>query len=126
MKHLAFGLPALFLFFALAGCAGDDGEGKEVEVDDDYFEVDGNPNSKNGDAAAKVGDTFTFENEGQRVHSVTVHRPPDAATTTIKDTDVQPGQDTSLSFDKAGVYHVWCKYHGSMGAGMHLNVTVSA
>lgn len=105
------------LLIALPGCM--DGEkGTKVEVDDNYFR----PSS----APAKVGDVFEFENEGQIDHTVTIHRPPDGATTYLKDDVVKPGQETQFTFDKQGTYHVFCRYHGSIGSRMHLNVTVSA
>lgn len=112
------------LFLALAGCAASGG-GIEVEVDDSYFEVAGQPATKNGNATAKVGEAFEFKNDGAIDHTVTVHRPPDPGTQFLKDDVVQPGASTSFTFDKAGTYHIWCKYHGQLTSGMHLTVTVS-
>lgn len=112
--------------FAVSGCAGtDDGEeGREVEVDDDYFEVSGEPASKNATSTAAVGEKFEFNNEGQRSHTVTIHRPPDPVTTYLIDETLVAGDETSFTFDKAGTYHIWCRFHGEMTSGMHLTVTV--
>lgn len=109
---LAFVLP-------LAGCldAEDSGAG-EIEVDDNSF--------RPSTATAKVGETFEFENEGSATHTVTVHRPPAPATEYVFDRELKSGASTSLTFDQPGTYHVFCRFHGSIGSGMHLNVEVSA
>lgn len=123
MRGVAFS--AMLAVTAVAGCTDQElgKEATEVEVDDNSFEVEGEPETKNGEATARAGDTFEFKNEGNVRHSVTVHRPPDPATTTIKDVDLEAGRETTLTFDKAGTYHIWCKYHGELGQRMHLNVT---
>lgn len=106
-----------WMMVALSGCAGGD-EATEIEMDDNYFKPD--------EATAKAGDQFQFENKGARDHTITIHRPPAAATQYYSDQIVKPGEKAVVTFDQAGTYHVFCKYHGAIGSGMHLNVTVSA
>lgn len=107
----------LTFLVVLAGCAGK-GSDLKVEVDDSYFE----PEAK----TIKAGQELKFENEGKIDHTVTIHFSTDPANQTLKDSTIRPGGDTEFKFEKAGTYHVWCKFHGQMTSGMHMTVTVNA
>lgn len=112
-------LLALPLFVLLAGCTGTTtttsttaatGSGRSVEVEDNVFH-DGNLTLSKGSAVA-------YKNEGERAHTVTVHWVGEPATTLRLDRTLQPGESVSFTFMDAGTYHVWCRFHGSMTAGM--------
>lgn len=119
VKLLAIPLLAALLPFAFAGCVGggDDEAGETVELNDNSFDPDS--------LSLAAGTAVEFENEGQRQHTVTIHKPPAAATEYAKNTVLGPGDDTSFTFEQPGTYHVFCRFHGRIGGGMHLNVTVS-
>ena len=112
---------ALVLPTVLAGCAADEGEsggdGTHVEVDDNYFE----PEATTIDA----GTTLEFENEGLREHTVTVVRGGQDDVKLLDET-IGPGEGTPFLFDAAGEYEVYCRFHGALGSGMHMTVTVTA
>jgi plastocyanin len=109
--------------FLMAGCAG--AGATAVELDDNYFQVVGKPATKNGDATAKVGEKWKFDNDGTHTHTVTVHWVGDAATTTMKNQTLAHGASTDFTFAKAGTFHVWCTIHGAMTSGMHITVKVA-
>lgn len=110
---------AVLMVLALPGCIGGEEEagGREIAVLDNSFE----PMT----ATAAVGEKFEFENAGAVRHTVTIHRPPDPGTTYKFDKVLEPGGEIGFTFDAPGTYHVFCRFHGSIGGGMHLNVTVS-
>jgi plastocyanin len=121
MKAIALVIVVL-VSIGFSGCAA---EGNEVEIDDNYFVVEGKPSSRNGNATAKVGDVFEFKSEGKIDHTVTIHVPPAASAVFAKDDTVKPGGETSFTFPQAGTYHVFCRFHGNFTSGMHLTVTVA-
>jgi len=116
----------LTISLAFAGCTGNDDDGGDdggngadanhVRAEDNRF----NPTSMTIDAGTEVH----FENVGQNEHTVTIHKVPDPPTTTVKDDEIQPGEDTHYTFAEAGTYHAWCKYHGTMTTGMTMTITV--
>lgn len=113
----------LWLALGLAGCGSKEekptGEvGTTISLVDDEYR----PSA----ATAKVGDVYKFVNQGARTHTVTIHRPPAPETELLKDIELKPGKTTFFEFQEDGTYHVWCKYHGRLGARMHLDVTVQA
>jgi plastocyanin len=114
-------LVCLLMTLSFAGCMTADAN--EVSLGDNYFDRPGA--DRNGETTAAVGDRFTFQNEGNNQHTVTVHRPPDASTTFLLDAVLEPGETASFTFDEAGVYHVYCRFHGSFTQGMRLAVVVS-
>lgn len=71
-----------------------------------------------------TGTNVTFVNEGTRTHTVTIHHVGDDMATWVKDTTITSGQSTQYTFAAGGTYHVWCRFHGSMMAGMHMVVNV--
>lgn len=114
-------LSALLLAIAFAGCTAS--SSNDVTLGDNYFDRPGA--DRNGQTTAAIGDTFTFTNDGHNQHTVTIHVPPDAATTFRHDEVLQPGETTSFTFDEAGTYHVFCRFHGDFTTGMRLTVVVS-
>lgn len=104
---------------------GDGGDMMHVAVGDDSFEVEGDPDSNNGNTTAAVGHEFMFVNEGQRDHTVTIHKVGDALNVTVLDEVIAPGEEVGYTFAQATTYHVWCRYHGTMTGGMHLTVVVA-
>lgn len=113
----------------LAGCAGNDtssddrGDGsssptmKMVSMVDDSI--------KDGNFAIRTMDQAMYMNEGQRAHTVTVHKVGDSATTTKVDRTLQPDEVYTYTFDAPGTYHVYCRFHGTMNTGMTSTVEVS-
>ncbi len=66
-----------------------------------------------------VGDTVTWTNEGQANHTVT------ASEGSFDSGNLTPGATFSHTFDKAGTYAYYCKYHGKPdGTGMAGTVVV--
>ena len=113
----------------ITGCAGTDtpsdddaGESpsrtmKMVSMVDDSI--------KNGNFAIRTMDQAMYMNEGQRAHTVTVHKVGDSATTTKVDRTLQPDEEYTYTFDAPGTYHVYCRFHGTMTTGMTSTVEVS-
>lgn len=66
-----------------------------------------------------VGDTVTWTNEGQAPHTVT------ASDNSFDSGNMAPGATFSHTFDKAGTYAYYCKYHGKAdGTGMAGTIVV--
>jgi plastocyanin len=120
---------ALVAFVGLSGCTtkmgggsdNEDGLMSDVSATDNQF----TPNSLN----LKENQGITVKNDGNSLHSVTVHKAGDAATSTKKDADIAKGTSTDYTFDESGTFHVFCKYHsggltGDYSTGMVLTVTV--
>ncbi len=113
----------------LAGCAGtgtasdDDSDAspsstmKMVSMVDDSI--------KNGNFAIRTMDQAMYMNEGQRAHTVTVHKVGDAETSFKVDRTLQPDEVYTYTFDARGTYHVYCRFHGTMTTGMTSTVEVS-
>jgi plastocyanin len=113
-------LSSLVLAIAASGCMGG---ATKVSATDNAF----TPNSAN----AKQNEEFSWKNDGENLHSVTIHKVGDPVTTTKKDTDIAKGTSTAYKFEETGTYHVYCKYHsggaaGQFGSGMVMTVTVAA
>lgn len=119
MRALVLLTPLLLVAFAACMDKSEDAKNpNKVDLYDNYFA----PTEK---TVAK-GTTLDFENEGKRDHTFTVHHPPAPANQTVADKVLHAGDETSFTFTDPGVYHVWCRYHGTMLGGMHMNVTVPA
>ena len=118
MKLPVLLVPALLVM--VAGCAAKDKEatGSKIDLYDDYF-------GQTSKTIAK-GTELEFENEGHKDHTVTIHLPPAAATEFVLDKTLKPGDEAEYTFSQAGTYHVFCKFHGSIGGGMHADITVTA
>lgn len=144
MRALAALVPILLASVLLAGCSSDSGPGGSgtsssngptpgggltttsssggsaqelmVSMVDDRF-VDGNK-------TVPAGSSIMYMNEGQHGHTVTIHWTAEPATSTRLNVTLQPGQDTTFTFDQKGTYHVWCRFHGTMTTGMASVVTV--
>jgi len=124
MRSIPNLLIAIVVALTLSGCTmNDKGQATTaVAAKDNQFE----PNTLSLKENAKI----TVKNEGDNLHSVTVHKAGDPATQTKKDTDIAKGTSTEYTFDESGTFHVYCKYHsggaaGSFGSGMVLTVTVT-
>lgn len=113
-------MSVILLAIATSGCTG--AAGTTISAGDNMF----TPNSAN----AKQNDEFSWKNDGNNLHSVTIHKVGDPLTTTKKDTDIAKATSTSYKFEETGTYHVYCKYHsggatGQFGSGMVMTVTVA-
>lgn len=111
---------------ALAGCAqnggdgsgGDGGSGGPAETVaalDNRFDPE--------QVSVAAGDTVEWVNEGSNPHTVTIR--PEGDSGTVHDEEIQPGDETTYTFQESGTFQVWCKYHGSAGKGMAMTVEVS-
>lgn len=121
-RHGILGLLVLSTML-LSGCASGEAAAKDVRAKDDKFE----PNSVN----LNENERIKWTNDGQNLHSVTIHKVGDAATQTKKDTDIAAGTSTEFTFSEDGTFHVYCKYHsggtaGQFSNGMVMTVTVKA
>jgi len=105
-------LMALFTLVPFAGAAPRAAETKAVTIKD--FEFD--PKS----ISVSVGDTITWTNDGPSPHTVSAD---DAG---FDSGNLDKGATFSHTFDKAGTFAYYCKYHGSKGgAGMAATITVA-
>lgn len=68
------------------------------------------------------GDTVRWTNEDPYEHTVTIRE--ENTSQKLKDTNVPSGESTTFTFEEAGTYQVWCRYHGQPGSGMHMTVQV--
>jgi len=116
MKHALYSLPLFLLAFA--GCTeSNEVHAKKIDLYDDYF--------GETEKTVPIGTEVEFENEGKRDHTVTIHFPPANVTDYELDDQLAPGEETEFGFDQVGTYHVFCRFHGKIGEGMHVNVTVT-
>ena len=105
------GLVALFALLPIAGAAPRAAETKNVSAKD--FEFDPKTITVN------VGDTIVWKNVGQRPHTV------DADDGSFDSGTLQPGQEFSFTFSKAGTFPYYCEFHGAKGgSGMAGTVVV--
>jgi LPXTG-motif cell wall-anchored protein len=105
-------LLALFALVPLAGAAPRAAETKKVTVKDFAFD----PKT----ISVNVGDTITWTNEGPAPHTVT------ADDGSFESGNMDKGATFSHTFDKAGTFAYFCKYHGSKGgAGMAASIAVA-
>ena len=74
------------------------------------------------DLDVEAGTRAMFHNDGERSHTVTIHKVGDPPTTLLKDTVLGAGQETEFTFGEAATYHVWCRFHGTMTTGMAMVV----
>ncbi len=96
VKRFAAGLLVLVaLVVGLAGCGGDDDDGRRVggTAADVVAESDPKPHFDPDELEARVGDevSFSLKNEGDRVHNFTL-------SFLGVDQDVQPGQTVEIRF----------------------------
>src|SRR5258708_3292679 len=106
-------LLALFTFAPLAGAAPRAAETKNVTIKDFAFD----PKT----ISVNVGDTITWTNEGPSPHTVT------ADDGSFDAGNLDKGATFSHTFDKAGTFAYYCKYHGAKGGtGMSGSVAAAA
>lgn len=113
---------ALLLAVPLAGCAqggdapAEDGgtETHDVAAVDNDFEP--------AQLSVSPGDEVVWTNEGEIDHTVEVQL--EGEQETLHSEEIEAGQSTSFTFDDAGTYDVWCRFHGQPGQGMAMTVTV--
>jgi LPXTG-motif cell wall-anchored protein len=85
----------------------------KVEVDDNYF--------KPKTLTVQAGTTVRWANEGKREHTAT------ADNGAFGSGDLESGDTFSFTFNKAGTYAYYCKYHGARGGvGMSGTIVVKA
>jgi LPXTG-motif cell wall-anchored protein len=107
-------LVAMFALLPVAGAAPRAAETKNVSVKDFQFD----PQT----ITVNVGDTITWKNDGAVVHTV-----ESDDETTFDSGDLAAGATFSHTFDTAGAFAYYCKFHGAAGGtGMAGTVTVSA
>jgi len=105
-------LVALFTLVPLAGAAPRMAETKTVTIKDFTFD----PKT----ISINVGDTITWTNEGPSPHTVS------ADDASFDSGNIDKGGTFSQTFDKAGTFAYFCKYHGSKGGvSMAGSVTVA-
>lgn len=113
---LACGLLSIVL---LAGCSDSDSEGgaNYMDISNNLFE--------GGDHTIAAGTTFEWHNEDDHQHSITIQKEGAASGSMEIDQTLAAGEHFTHKFNEAGTYHVWCKFHGGMGTGMHFTMTVT-
>ncbi len=107
-------LLALFTLAPLAGAAPRAAETKNITIKDFAFD----PKT----ITINVGDTITWTNEGPSPHTVTADEAGgfDAG-------NLDKGATFSETFDEAGTFAYYCKYHGAKGGtGMAASIVVAA
>jgi plastocyanin len=120
-----FGLAALVLTVALAGCGGDEesspsssGEGQTIEIRLSDFALDPSQVS-----VQKPG-TYTFRavNDGQTVHALEI----EGHGVEEETEDIQPGEtaDLTIELTEAGDYELYCPVDDHRGMGMDGSVQV--
>jgi LPXTG-motif cell wall-anchored protein len=107
-------LVALFAILPVAGAAPRTADAKTVNMKDFKFD----PQS----ITINVGDTITWKNGDQTVHTAT------ADDGSFNTGDVAAGaSSTAVTFNNAGTFAFYCKYHGGPGgAGMSGTIVVQA
>src|SRR5438105_14035333 len=105
-------LLALFTLVPLAGAAPRAAETKTISIKDFAFD----PKT----ISVNVGDTITWTNDGPSPHTVT------ADDGSFDAGNLDKGATFSHTFDKAGTFAYYCKYHGSKGGtGMAGSIAVA-
>src|SRR4051795_4993923 len=106
-------LLALLTLVPLAGAAPRAAETKTVSIKDFAFD----PKT----ISVNVGDTITWTNDGPSPHTVS------ADDGSFDSGNLDKGATFSHTFDKAGTFAYYCKYHGSKGgSGMAASIAVAA
>jgi LPXTG-motif cell wall-anchored protein len=106
-------LLALFTLVPLAGAAPRAAETKTVSIKDFAFD----PKT----ISVNVGDTITWTNEGPSPHTVS------ADDGSFDAGNLDKGATFSHTFDKAGTFAYYCKYHGAKGGvSMAASIAVAA
>src|SRR5215207_5736857 len=107
-------LVALFALVPLAGAAPRAAETKNVTIKDSAFEPK--------QITINVGDTVTWTNEGPSPHTASADEAD-----SFDSGNLDKGATYSETFDEAGTFAYYCKYHGSKGGtGMAGSVVVNA
>lgn len=114
LRRLVF-LASFLLFSGCASPGTTQSEHVDAGLGDDYFEPLGN---------LTQGTEVRFQNVGARNHTVTIHLEWVPEDEYEIDQRIEPGATVAFTFEEEAVYHVWCRFHGEMGRGMHVNVTV--
>jgi LPXTG-motif cell wall-anchored protein len=105
-------LLAMFALLPVAGAAPRLAETKNVSIKDFQFEPK--------EISISVGDTISWKNDGAAPHTVT------ADDASFDSANLDPGATFSQTFDKAGTFAYYCKYHGAKGgSGMAATITVA-
>ena len=104
----------------LAGCAGGDGDGTPTtEADAPTVSMTASQFDPRSLSVA-VRTTVTWHNDSDVEHTVT-----SASDNWEQDAAVQPGAETTATFEEAGVYDVYCAYHGTAQlTGMSMQIAV--
>jgi plastocyanin len=120
------GLLGLTMTLGMAACGGGDGDKltADVTMDDtlryDPSELEINLNEET---------TFTFLNEDNKVHNITVPALSNDIEQTAIEIDVQPGQRGTLKLPKVttaprdGFFLFYCKYHQTQGMSGKLKIS---
>lgn len=103
---------ALALSVGIAACGDDDSNASDecaagdtiVEIKDDVFDP--------VTAEVTTGTTVCWPNEGRNEHAVE----PDEGDL-FGDDSIQPGEAYSYTFEDAGTYDYYCRFHGAPGVG---------
>lgn len=129
----------LGLTLAFAGCTSQQGDSGPYGADGGAGGTDGGTADGQATIAANVtmrssefhpaqltvdaGDTVRWTNEDSYQHTVTIRKANTSQR--LKDTTVEAGGSTTFTFEEAGSYDVWCRFHGKPNSEMHMDVQVS-
>jgi plastocyanin len=105
---------------SIAGCSGGgNGDGSPDVVETNEVSMTGSQfDPRNIQVAA--GATVTWSNEDSTAHTVTA-----ASDNWTFDTEVSGGGTAEFTFEDAGVYDVYCRFHGAADlSGMSMKIAV--
>ena len=125
-KTAVSGFVGLALVFGMAACGGGDGDKLTADVTmDDTLRYDPNELEINLNEES----TFTFLNDDNKVHNITVPGLSNDIEQNAIEVDVQPGQRGTLKLPKVttaprdGFFLFYCKYHQTQGMSGRLKIS---
>jgi plastocyanin len=120
------GFVGLTMVFGMAACGGGDGDKLTADVTmDETLRYDPNELEINLNEES----TFTFLNDDNKVHNITVPGLSNDIEQNAIEVDVEPGQRGTLKLPKVttaprdGFYLFYCKYHQTQGMSGRLKIS---
>jgi plastocyanin len=120
------GFVGLAMVFGMAACGGGDGDKLTADVTmDETLRYDPNELEINLNEES----TFTFLNDDNKVHNITVPGLSNDIEQNAIEVDVEPGQRGTLKLPKVttaprdGFYLFYCKYHQTQGMSGRLKIS---